>query len=139
MLEIMKKVARQTARADAPACWMFGTVTALAPLTVCVDGRFYLSGAPLVVLRELLGHSHGVAAHQVDAAGEHGHTVPDHETQAAQGHSHAVSALAAQAAGSHSHGVPARETETAQALAVGDKVALLRDHGGQRYLLLGRV
>lgn len=78
MLEQMKKIARQSADAAVPMALMFGTVTAVSPLTVRVDSRFDLSGAALL-------------------------------------------------------------TMAGTALEAGDSVVLLRNHGGQQFLVLGRA
>ena len=109
MLEQIKRISRQTGEAETPTRFLFGTVTKLSPLTVFVDSRFYLSGPGLAALRELDGHSHTVSAQSTG------------ETQL------------------HVHEVPEQDTEDAGALAVGDKVVLLRNQGGQQYLMIGRV
>ncbi|MEA4933389.1 MAG: DUF2577 domain-containing protein [Lawsonibacter sp.] len=109
MLEQIKRISKQTGEAETPTRFLFGTVTKLSPLTVFVDSRFYLTGPGLVVLKELSGHHH---------------TVPKQNTEETQ---------------LHSHMVPEQTTEDTGALAVGDKVVLLRNQGGQQYLILGRV
>ena len=81
----------------------------LSPLTVLVDNRFYLSQPALVVLKEMYGHKH---------------VVPGHSTEVAS---------------NHSHGVMQFDSNIAEALKVGDKVVLLRNYGGQEYLILGRL
>lgn len=80
ILDTMKKVAERTQNASVPAAFLFGQVTAVAPLVVRVDNRFDLTAETLVTLK--------------------------------------------------SGGDP---------LAVGDKLALLRNHGGQSFLVLGKV
>ena len=52
------------------------------------------------------------------------HIVPGHSTEAAS---------------NHSHGVRQFDSNIAEALKVGDKVVLLRNYGGQEYLILGRL
>lgn len=94
-----------------PARFLFGTVSKTDPLTVFVDNRFPLSGPALVVLRELLGHTH---------------VVPQLRTESADGHTHAVPQNVT-------------EKENTAGLSVGDEVVLLRNQGGQSYLILGRV
>ena len=109
MLEELKKIVKQTEDANVPARFLFGEVKNMDPLTVLVDSRFYLTPPALIVLKELYGHKHDV---------------PAHSTQSAADHAHSVSAFA---------------SGTAEALAVGDRVVLLRNYGGQEYLILGRV
>lgn len=109
MLEELKKVVKQTEEANVPARFLFGEVKKLSPLTVLVDNRFYLSQPALVVLKEMYGHKH---------------IVPGHSTEVAS---------------NHSHGVMQFDSNIAEALKVGDKVVLLRNYGGQEYLILGRL
>lgn len=52
------------------------------------------------------------------------HVVPGHSTEVAS---------------NHSHGVMQFDSNIAEALKVGDKVVLLRNYGGQEYLILGRL
>lgn len=52
------------------------------------------------------------------------HVVPRHSTEVAS---------------NHSHGVMQFDSNIAEALKVGDKVVLLRNYGGQEYLILGRL
>lgn len=109
MLEELKKIIAQTIEACVPAHFLPAEVKSLSPLTLFVDNRFYLSPPALVVLKEMYGHCHGI---------------PAHGTQTAANHSHSVSPF---------------ESNVAEALKVGDKVILLRNYGGQEYLLLGRI
>lgn len=95
MLDQMRTIAKQTAEAIVPAQFMFATVTSLAPLTVQVDDRFYLTAPALIAL---------------------------------QSHTHVYAVLGEEA-----------DTEVDTPLEVGDSVAVLRNLGGQSYLLLGRV
>ena len=150
MLEQMKRLAAQTGEAAAPARLMFGSVTCAAPLKILVDSRFEITGEAIVLLRQFRAgayatHTHTVPAHSALAAGGHGHVIPAQETGEAAGvverHSHAVPEHAAVPAGEHSHSIPEGETsvETYPGLAVGDKVVLLRNHGGQEFLVLGRM
>ncbi len=150
MLEQMKRLAAQTGEAAMPARLMFGAVTGTQPLRILVDSRFEISGEAVVLMRQFRAgkyatHTHAVPAHSALAAGEHGHGVPAQETGEAAGevarHSHGVPEHATTAAGGHIHGIPEGTTtvEAYAGLAVGDKVVLLRNHGGQQFLVLGRL
>ncbi len=94
-----------------PARFLFGAVTKTDPLTVFVDNRFPLSGPALVVLRELNGHTHAVPQSSTEAANSHSHLIPQ----------------------------TISEKESTAGLSVGDEVVLLRNQGGQTYLILGRI
>ena len=120
MLETMKKISRQTDEQGKPSAIMFGVVQTVGPLTVMVDNRFLIGEGALIIPRELRGgpyatHTHTVPVHQTDMGGD-----PP-----------------------HSHGV-ARQitegpTETYYGLQPGEKVILIRNRGGQEYLVVGRV
>lgn len=110
MLEQMKRVAAQTGEAGVPVKIMFGTVSETAPLTVMVDSRFPVTAPALLVPLELQGHTHEVKA---AVTGE------------AQGHTHTIAATVT-------------ELDAGGGLKKGDRVILLRNQGGQEYLVLGR-
>ncbi len=109
MLEQVKRIAEQTMEARVPMRFLRAEVKSLSPLTLFVDNRFYLSPPALVVLKEMYGHKH---------------LVPGHSTVTASNHSHSVKQF---------------DSNIAEALKVGDKVVLLRNYGGQEYLILGRL
>ena len=116
MLEQMKRLAAQTGEAAMPARLMFGAVTGTQPLRILVDSRFEISGEAVVLMRqfragEYASHTHTVPAHSALAAGEHGHGIPEGTTT----------------------------VEAYPGLAVGDALVLLRNHGGQQFLVLGRL
>ena len=109
MLEELKKIVKQTEEANVPTRFLFGEIKKLSPLTVLVDNRIYLSPPSLVVLKEMYGHKH---------------VIPDHSTAAVSLHAHSVDQL---------------DSEISESLKIGDKVVLLRNYGGQEYLILGRL
>lgn len=132
LLDTMKKVAEQSQNVTVPAAFLFGTVTATAPLTIRVDNRFDISGDAIVLMKEFRAGCYPTHTHAIDP---HAHTVPQHVTSAA-------------GTESHTHGVASFQTQKTDlttdpeiyfGLAVGDKVVLLRNYGGQSFLVLGRV
>ena len=130
MLDQIKRIAAQTAEAGDPARFLFGEVTAADPIKIMVDNRFEIGGEALVVMREFRAGEYPTHTHTIEG---HTHGLPAGETGSAQ---------------QHSHGIPAGTTEetaletakeTYFGLAAGDRVVLLRNQGGQQYLVLGRV
>lgn len=148
MLTLIKQAAVEVWESLQPTVFFNGQVMALEPLTVKVDNRFELSGEALVVPLELRSGAYQTHTHTIDphdhTVQPHTHTVPNHQTSAGGDPTHA-------------HGVPPVETEekplisdptglitnatteTYHGLQVGDKVVLLRNQGGQRFLILGRL
>lgn len=63
LLETMKQVAEQTGNVNVPAAFMFGTVTAVSPLTIRVDNRFDISGDAIVLMKEFKAGSYSTHTH----------------------------------------------------------------------------
>ena len=132
LLETVKKAAEAERNASAPCGFMFGTVTKVSPLTIRVDNRFDISGDAIVVMKE----------YKAGFYPTHYHTgVKDSQTtQNASGGSGDASFA------SHNHVLKNNyqtntdgTSEYYYGLAVGEKVVLLRNQGGQSFLVLGRV
>lgn len=130
LLETMKKVAEQTGQAGSPTVFMFGTVKTVSPLVIRVDNRFDISEKQIVLMKEFRSGGYATHKHTVNP---HDHTVPAHSTETAESHVHGVQPIETSQTG----------LETAQeiyfGLSAGDKVVLLRNQGGQEFLVLGRV
>lgn len=112
----IKQIAQATGGVNVPASFMFGTVTAAFPLTIRVDNRFDISGDDIVVTQEF----------RAGGVQNHTHIIPSHQTRTAEEHTHNVSQF------------PSLAGSTG-GLAAGDKVVLLRNTGGQQFLVLGRM
>ena len=123
LLETMKQVAQATNDAGMPTAFLFGSVTKTSPLTIRVDNRFDISGDAIVVMKEF----------QAGFYPTHYHTgvKGSPSTEEKSGGSGDASFAA------HSH--TDAKSEYYYGLAVGDKVVLLRNAGGQAFLVLGRV
>ena len=119
LLETMKKVAEQSQNANVPAAFLFGNVTATSPLTIRVDNRFDITGEAIVVMKEFRAGYYPTHRHSGSgdpAFASHDHTLKnDYLTNTGP------------------------TSEYYYGLAVGDKVVLLRNQGGQSFLVLGRV
>lgn len=105
LVETMKKIAKQTNEAGAPAAIMFGTVTSTSPLTVRVDNRFDITEDALIVMKNFKAGWYPTHYHTIDAES----TDTDEASEYYYG------------------------------LKAGESVVLLRNQGGQQFLILGRV
>lgn len=132
LLETMKQVAQATNDAGMSTAFLFGSVTKTSPLTIRVDNRFDISGDAIVVMKEF----------QAGFYPTHYHTgvKGSPSTKEKSGGSGDASFAA------HSHTLKGNyqtntdaKSEYYYGLAVGDKVVLLRNAGGQAFLVLGRV
>ena len=68
MVEIIKRIAKQTLESCRPACYFHGTVTCLAPLTVRVDGQRDITAPALQITKEMQGHSHALSVGSTQTA-----------------------------------------------------------------------
>lgn len=109
----IKQAAKDANDAGYPANVMTGTVTALSPITVMVEQRFSIGKAQLIVPEHLTDYEVSLSLKgQTDGAGE-----PEHQ-----------------------HGYGEKQTAVIHnGLKQGDHVVLLRQQGGQKYLILDRV
>ena len=114
LLETMKQVAQATNDAGMPTAFLFGSVTKTSPLTIRVDNRFDTQFASGVKGSPSTEEKSGGSGDASFAA--HSHTLK----------------------GNYQTNTDAK-SEYYYGLAVGDKVVLLRNAGGQAFLVLGRV
>ena len=129
LLDTMKQVAKTTNDAGSPAAFLFGKVASTSPLTIRVDNRFDISGDAIVVMKEFKAGFYPTHYH-----------ISAPSTEATSDRSGDASFA------SRSH-VPSSNYQTNTdgaseyyyGLVVGDKVGLLRNQGGQSFLVLGRV
>lgn len=132
MLDVIKKISDQTEKANMPTMFMFGVVASIDPLSIRVDNRFTISEESIIVMRDLQAGAHASHTHTIKA---HSHTVPQHSTESAtaggDSHSHSVDSVET------GETELTTETETNIGLQTGDKVVLLRNYGGQSFLVLG--
>lgn len=132
LLDVMKKTAEQSQGAAVPAAFMFGNVTALSPLTIRVDNRFDISGEAIVVPKEYRAGYYPTHRHTGFADSPTTESRSGGAGEAAfAGHDHVLK-------DTYKTNTD-RTSEEYYGLAVGDKVVLLRNHGGQSFLVLGRV
>lgn len=122
LLQVMKQSAKETGDATRPVQVCFGKVTSTSPLKIQIDQKITLGKAQLVLTRN-------VTDYEVDL------TVGKWETKEASGGS-GESSFA-----SHKHGFDTvkKRTTIHNALKAGEEVVLLRQQGGQKYVVLERV
>ena len=127
--EAVKLAAGAQRSASKPAAWMFGEVLAVSPLRILVDSRFEIGADQVVLMREFVAGQYATHIHGIDP---HTHTV--------QEHTHTVSQQTTGGTALISDPTPLQTaTEVYTGLLVGDKVVLLQNEGGQKFLVLGRV
>lgn len=127
LVDSMKKAALDAVENSKPTALMFGTVTNDDPLEITVEQRLTLTMDQLILTRNVTdftvpisqGWSTGYALEK------HHHTCPEGTTSDVN--------LA------HSHGIIADEVTVHNALEYGESVILIRQEGGQKFVVLDRV
>jgi hypothetical protein len=126
----MKIAATGAVDAGKPVCVMFGVVISAEPLKINVEQKMTLEGAQLVLARNVTEYTVEMTVeHQTDAETAHFHAVQD--TFSGGGSSSPTT---------HLHGYTGRKSFIVHnALTVGEKVILIREQGGQRFIVVDRV
>lgn len=120
LLNIVKKAALEAMNASQPSDFYFGKVTSAKPLKILVEQKMTLSAAQLVLTRNVTDFKTTVTVDWVTGTKSGG-----------SGDSSFAS---------HSHSVSGKKEVTIHnALQIGDEVILLKQKGGQKYLVLDRV
>lgn len=120
LLSIIKQASNEAIEASQPVKICFGTVTGVSPLTIKIDQKLELSTAQLVLTRNVTDYwTDETVDHLTENRGGGG------------GHASYES---------HNHNYKGRKPFLIHhTLLVGDKVLLLREQGGQRYVVIDRV
>lgn len=120
LLNIVKKAAVEAVNASQPSDFCFGKVTSAKPLKILVEQKMTLGAAQLVLTRNVTDFKTKVTVDWLTGTRSGG----SGESSFAS-HTHAVSGT--------------KELTIHNALQVGDEVILLKQKGGQKYLVLDRV
>lgn len=128
LLNTIKEAAMGAVDASDPADVCFGTVTSSSPLKVKVEQKFVIDKANLIVPQHLTSYTVGVTI-SWDTENEtynHKHTVDGTESS--------------QDSHTHKHSITGTKQMTINnALKTGDEVILIKQKGGQKYLIIDRV
>lgn len=120
LLFIIKKAAREAVEASQPCNFLFGKVIGVKPLKISVEQKMILGTAQLVLTRNVTDFKTKVT---VDWTSE--------TTSGGSGES---------AFSSHTHSISGKKEITIHNdLQIGDEVILLKQKGGQKFLVLDRV
>ena len=120
LIDIMKRAAKDMYDNEQPTDLRFGTVVSVSPLKIQVTNLFTIPQSMLVVPKHLTDYEVEVTV--------------DWTTENKSGGS-GDSAFA-----SHNHNVKGKKKiKVHNALKNGDKVALIRKHGGQSFYILDRI
>jgi hypothetical protein len=120
LVKIIKKAALEAVEASKPVQMSFGKVTSASPLKILVEQKLTLGKAQLVLSRNVTDYTTEVTI--------------DWGTESKSGGS-GYDAFA-----SHTHAVKGKKKITVHnGLVVGDEVILLRQQGGQKYIVVDKI
>lgn len=118
---ILKQMATEAVDAASPVAVVFGIVTSESPLSIKVDAKLQLGEKQLILTRNVTDFENDQTAH--------GHLTENR----GGGGGHASFE-------SHNHVYTGRKHWTVHhKLITGDKVLMIREQGGQRYVIIDRV
>lgn len=146
----MKQAAMEVVESGQPTDIRTGLVTNTEPLTIQITPQFILPSSVLIVPRHLTDYKVKVSFNwETENAGQHNHNYSGNTASESGGsgessfssHSHSYSGTTENRP-DHKHVVKSekdKEITIHNALQVNDKVALLRQKGGQFYYILDRI
>lgn len=120
-LRIIKQAALDAVSADKPVNICFGTVTNASPLQINVDQKMTLGEKQLILCRNVTDFKTKVKAGNIQS---YYYTDSEETVTETVGHTHAVGEI---------------EVTIENGLAVGDQVILIRQQGGQKFIVWDRV
>jgi uncharacterized pyridoxamine 5'-phosphate oxidase family protein len=121
-LKQIQEVVKNTNEAGQPADYVFGTVTKASPLQIQVSQKIVLTDAQLALTRNVTDYEVNVS-------------ITGWKTQTKSGGSGYAEFA------SHNHDIEISKSKMTihNALKVGDKVVMMKQKGGQQYLVIDRV
>ena len=113
LIDSIKTIAKNCIEESDPCTFLFGTVELAAPLKIRIDDKLVLDGSTLVIPRYLTDHEQEIEAEF------------DTETAGSPAHEHPVK-------------LEKKKIKIKNALQSGEKVIMVRQQGGQKYMVLDR-
>lgn len=128
LVQAMKKAGTEAVNAGGPVAICFGKVMSVSPLQVLVDQKMTLGAAQLVLTRNVTNFEIPVTVEW------------ETESELAT-HTHQVEGVVSDSVNlKHVHALKGMKKLTIHnSLVKGDEVVLLRQQGGQKYIILDRV
>ena len=120
----IKKAASKAVKAEKPVEVCFGKVTSASPLQILVDQKFTLGAAQLVLTRNVTDFKTMITGGNIQYYYSVG-TPPNTSTVPVDP--------------SHRHAIGKIEITVHNGLVVGDEVILIRQQGGQKYVVVDRI
>lgn len=124
LTKVIKKAAIKAMKAEKPVEVCFGRVTSASPLQILVDQKFTLGKAQLVLTRNVTDFKTMITGGNIQNYYYVG-TPPNTSSVPVNP--------------SHKHAIGKIEITVHNGLVVGDEVILIRQQGGQKYIVVDRI
>jgi len=129
LLNSIKIAAVEAVEAGKPAEIRYGHVTSISPLKINVEQKMTLTSAQLVLTRNVTNFQVNMTVNHTTDPHTHTHTITDTWTGGGSASDE-----------THQHTYSGTKTFTVHnALAVGDRVLMIRMQGGQKFIVIDRV
>lgn len=143
LLILLKKTALEAVEASKPMSFFFGKVTGVEPLVIDVEQKMKLKASQLIFSRNVTDFDTEISVDTMTnpALETHTHSLSFRMEESGEPlHIHGLSGNIDAKNLSHAHEIKKRMKITVHnRLAVGDKVILIRNKGGQKYLVVDRI
>lgn len=128
LLQVIKKVAVEAVDSLKPCEIRYGTVTSSSPLKINMEQKITLTDMQLVLTRNVKDYSINVTMNWTSENAVHDHSYTDDGSDMTTG------------SNTHNHQIKGTKQITIHnALKIGEKVLLIREQGGQKYIVIDRV
>lgn len=124
LMKAIKRTAVEAVEAEKPVKICFGRVTGVSPLQISVEQKMTLGKQQLVLTRNVTDYKVLISGGNVQDYCYEGEAPETHMLPVSPSHTHAIGNV---------------EVTVYNGLAVGDEVVLLRQQGGQKYIVADRV
>lgn len=129
LVNAMKQASTKAIEASQPSDFCFGKVISTSPLKITVEQKMTLGAAQLVLARDVTDYEIDVTTNWITTEYSHSHSISDTYTGGGSA-----------STDTHTHHTVGRKPIIIHnALKVGEDVILLKQKGGQKYLVVDRV
>ncbi len=143
LVKIIKKSAIDAMESTKPVNVYFGTVESASPLKINVEQKMVLGESQLVLTRNVTDYKMLIAVDMdtESASDSHTHTFQGKtQKEGEPEHDHEFKGSTAEVSSTHSHHIAGEQEITIRnSLVAGDEVLLVRQQGGQKYIVWDRI
>ena len=137
LVKAIKKAARDERESSKPVHVFFGVVRSVSRLNISVEQKMVLGEAQLVLARNVTDYSLMVT---VDCLTESALRTHSHSVKGTDGDGDDINLTTGESSLVHNHNISGKKRIMVHnGLAVGDKVILLRQQDGQKFVVIDRI